>query len=96
MEKQLSASPATLYSSGFIFLAIGVVLVVVHPVWTYDWRLLVTIIGWAVLFKGMLRIFFPEKVKALIEKKEHNRRFILAEIAVLVISLYLLYQGFLA
>ena len=84
-----------IYSSGFFILMLGVVLVVSHPVWTKDWPVIITILSWSILAKGMIRILFPETVKKLIQKKQLHRRFLLSEIAVLFISLYLIYQGFL-
>ena len=42
----------------------------------------------------MGRIFFPDAVKRMVEKKKENRKFILGEIAVFLIGLYLLYYGF--
>jgi len=95
MEEQAAKNAVLVYASGFLILLMGVVLVVIHPIWTSDWRVIITIIGWLVFLKGLLRILSPEKVKNLIEKKRHDPRFMLGEMAVLLISLYLLYQGFL-
>ena len=94
MEEYIIKNPVITYLSGFFALIIGALLVVSHPIWTWDWRVVITIIGWMVLIKGILRIFFPEAVRKLIEKKRNNHWFLLAEVAVLIISMYLLYQGF--
>ncbi len=94
IEEDAVRNPAMIYASGFFILIIGVLLIVSHQVWTRDWRVLITIIGWLTFLKGTLRIFFPKKVKNLIEKKRDDRRFLLAEVTVLLVSLYLVYQGF--
>lgn len=94
MEESAVKNPAMLYLSGFFILLVGILLVISHQVWTQDWRVIITIIGWLILIKGLLRIFFPERIKRLIEKKQTDRRFLLSEIAVFLLSLYLIYQGF--
>lgn len=82
------------YTSGFFILILGVLLIVSHSVWVFDWRLVITIMSWLVFLKGVGRIFFPHAVKRLIEKKKENRKFIFGEVAVFLVGLYLLYYGF--
>ena len=93
-DVEAGKSPLFIYVSGFVFLILGALLVVSHQVWASDWRLAITVIGWALLFKGVLRVFFPDSVLRLIEKKIKNRSFILGEIALLLVGIYLLYYGF--
>ena len=94
LEEEAVKSPEITYLSGFAILMLGVLLVVSHSVWTFDWRLVITIVGWLVLLKGLGRIFFPSAVGRLIKKKRENRWFILGEIVVFLVGLYLLYRGF--
>ena len=93
-EEEAVKSSSFMYISGFIILVLGVLIVVSHPVWVLDWRIIITIFGWLVLLKDIGRIFFPDAVKRIVEKKKENRKFILGEIAVFLIGLYLLYYGF--
>jgi len=95
LEDEAAKSPVLIYLSGFAFLILGVLLVVSHSVWTFDWRLVVTIMGWLLLLKGAGRMFFPASVRGMIERKRDNRWFLLGEVVVLLIGLYLLYYGFL-
>ena len=94
IEEDAVRNPVMTYVSGFLILIISVLLIVSHQVWTQDWRVLITIIGWLTFLKGTLRIFFPEKIKKLIGKKRDDPRFLFAEVIVLLVSLYLIYQGF--
>ena len=94
MEGYAAKNPVMMYLSGFLILIAGVLLIVGHQIWTRDWRVIITVIGWLVLVKGVLRIFFPEMVRKLMEKKRTNRSFLLGELLVLIVSLYLTYQGF--
>ena len=93
-DEKAAKNPLLAYLSGFVFLLIGALLVVGHPVWVLDWRLIITIFGWMVFLKGVNRIFFPHAVRRLIEKKKNNPEFILGEIVLFLIGLYLLYIGF--
>lgn len=95
-EEEAVKSPSLAYTSGFLILILGVLLVVSHSVWAFDWRLVITAISWLVLLKGLGRIFFPHAVKRLIEKKKENRKFIFGEVVVFLVGLYLLYHGFIA
>jgi len=94
LEQEAAQNRLWIYTSGFFILILGVLLVVSHSVWVWDWRVIITILGWTVLLKGSMRIFFPGLVKRLIEKKTRSGRFWLAEAAALLIGLYLVYKGF--
>ena len=93
-EEGAAKSPAMVYTSGFVILILGALVVVGHSVWTLDWRLVITLLGWALLLKGVGRIFFPHAVKRMIERKRNNRKFLFGEAAVLLVGLYLLYYDF--
>lgn len=94
MEENAAKSPSMIYLSGFLLLMFGILITVSHQVWTLDWRVVITVLGWLILANGVMRIFFPDTVKNLVEKKKSDRRFLLAEIVTFFISVYLLYQGF--
>lgn len=46
--------------SGYLALILGLVTVILHNVWTADWKVVITIFGWISLVKGIARIGFPE------------------------------------
>ncbi|MFZ1676755.1 MAG: hypothetical protein WAT91_05750 [Saprospiraceae bacterium] len=94
MEDIVSKNPATMYLSGFMFLLLGILVVVSHSVWTLDWRLTITIIGWLLMAKGLMRILIPDFITAMLIKKQTEKRFIVGEITLFVISIFLIYQGF--
>src|SRR3989344_6442650 len=68
-DEESVKSPLFIYVSGFVFLVFGVLLVVSHSVWVFDWRLVITILSWSVLLKGVGRIFFPDAVRRLKKRK---------------------------
>jgi hypothetical protein len=48
-----------LYMSDFMGLVMGILIVTSHNIWVFDWRLIITLIGWLTLVKGTLRVVFP-------------------------------------
>lgn len=51
--------------SGFIALMLGFTLIALHNIWLKNWTILITLIGWLSLIKGVLIIVFPEKIRQL-------------------------------
>jgi len=94
MEEDASKSPSMIYLSGYSFLGLGILITVIHQILAADWRINITILGWLILLKGLMRILFPDTIKKLIEKKKNDQRFMLGEIIAFMLSIYLLYQGF--
>jgi hypothetical protein len=55
-------SPALIFLSGIITLPAGLAIVLVHNVWTPDWRVLITLVGWLALITGAVRMIVPQRV----------------------------------
>jgi len=59
-------------STGYITFLLGLVTVVLHNLWVWDWRIAITILGWTTLIKGIMKIEFPKHVH---EKAQMFKRF---------------------
>lgn len=59
-------------STGYITMLLGLITVVLHNVWVWDWPVVITILGWVTLIKGIEKIGFPDRVnkKAQIFKNQ--------------------------
>jgi len=55
-------SQALTFVSGFMTVVIGVLLVQYHNIWEKNWTVLITVIGWISLVKGVMLIAFPQFV----------------------------------
>lgn len=55
---ELSADETFSFFAGFQALLLGLGSVSLHNVWTADWRLAITLLGWSAVLKGVLRIGF--------------------------------------
>jgi len=58
--KEFLKGGALLYFGAVMALIFGSFLVAVHNVWVQSWEVLITIIAWGALIKGVLLAVFPE------------------------------------
>jgi hypothetical protein len=64
--KRLFASMETednFFLWGFISLVIGIAMVLAYNVWAWNWQIIITLLGWAALSKGLALLFCPEMMK---------------------------------
>ena len=59
----VTTNPSTYLIIGLMTFIIGILHVVAHNLWRYDWQGIVTMLGWAALLKGIMIILFPEWTK---------------------------------
>lgn len=58
------------FVTGLYNLPIGLVFVLGHNLWVWDWRVLVTITGWGLTIKGTLYLLFPRLPNRMIDKAD--------------------------
>jgi len=58
---EFMASPALIFLSGVITLPAGLAIVLTHNVWTPDWRVVITVLGWLATIGGAIRIVVPQQ-----------------------------------
>jgi hypothetical protein len=49
-----------IFTTGFFTLILGILLVVSHNIWQWNWRVIITIIAWITLIKGVSIILCPQ------------------------------------
>lgn len=54
---------AFIFLSGIVTLPIGLALVNTHNVWSWDWRVAITVFGWLAVFAGIARLAFGAQIK---------------------------------
>ena len=92
--QDFSNSMGLVVFSGFIHLFLGLLVVVAHNVWAPDFRGLVTLMGWAGVVKGGLRLLAPTKISRLGEEFAGGKKLIVWGLVWLAVGIYLLYSGF--
>ena len=84
----------TVLLSGIVEVAIGIVMILSHNIWTLNWQGVVTLLGWFALIRGITRLLFPD-VTVTMAKKLKNSSFVPALlIIVILLGAYLTYVGF--
>ncbi|MDA1060980.1 MAG: hypothetical protein O3B47_04260 [bacterium] len=89
--EEFEKSPALTYITGLFGIIIGMLLIEHHNFWVKDWTVLVTIIGWAALIKGILLIVFPSAILSLRSIYKNTQTW---GIFIVVIGLVFGYFGF--
>lgn len=73
----------------FMAVIMGLVNVLLHNEWEFSWKVIITIIGWMALFKGIFLFSFPKQTITWITKV--NTRFIqVLYVLLFLVGLYLL------
>jgi hypothetical protein len=86
-----------IYLSGILALLAGLAIVNTHNVWTLDWPVIITIIGWASIVGGIARMALPKVVASVGGAMLQNRALIQGSGAVWVlIGGWLCYAGYLS
>lgn len=80
--------------SGILALVGGASIVILHPVWA-GWEVVLTLVGWIMLIKGVLYLLVPEGMVSLAKKFTKKGTWISLAVIDLAFGLFFLYQGFL-
>lgn len=79
---------------GIAALVIGMLIVMNHNIWEASWVVIITIIGWLALVKGVLLLVIPKFVN-IFEGWFKNKSFLtVTGVGALILGLVLLYFGF--
>jgi len=95
IAKGFAKQDLLLYFAGLLNLILGLLLVLNHNVWQDSWRIVISVVGWLVLLKGLFILFFSEIVAKLLKWIcKYNNYFYFAGAIAILLGLYFLYQGF--
>ena len=90
----LIASKEQILISGLFALVAGLAVVIGHPVWEWSWRVVITLIGYLAIFKGILRIGFPKEFQKILEKMLAGNHWPFIAF-LLILGGFLVFHGFL-
>lgn len=79
-------------STGYISLLMGLVTVILHNVWVLDWRIVITVLGWSTVIKGIQKIGFPEFIHK--QAQRFKKRQWLSATFLILLGTWLLWMSF--
>lgn len=94
VAEDLFKNAATTYLTGFTAAIVGLLIVNYHNVWTHDWPVLITILGWLATIKGVLIIAVPGRVERFSKLVFGGRLFKLFPYVAYFLGLLFGYFGF--
>lgn len=95
MLTDFGQSRPMIYMGGLGVLVIGYLLVTFHNVWVKGWPVIITVIGWGALFKGLFLLVLPKaSMKACGIFKDMGKLLIVWAIVVLILGGLCCWLGF--
>ena len=92
---QVARDPALILLSGILLLVAGIAMVRAHNVWSRDWTVLVTILGWLALLSGLARMFFPIRLAGIAAQAGTSRALLIGSaIILLLLGAFLSYKAY--
>jgi len=86
---------ALVFFTGMFALITGIVIVLIHNVWVADWTLIITLLGWIALFKGVWIIVLPNTVSVIAQIYHKNDSLlVIHSIVAFIFGIVLTFFGF--
>ena len=93
---ELEKSKALVWLSGLFVFFIGMLTVSLYDLWTSDWRVIIPLLGWLCILKGVGLVLFPHCSMSLYKKIKGKGLIQFSGCIAAVMGLCLLYLGFAA
>jgi len=91
--KDFASSKGLLVFSGSLSLLLGLAIAIAHPVFESNWRVVITLLGYLLIVRGILRLAFPTRIQKKIVSL-FNRRYWVIVSLLLILGIFLTYSGF--
>lgn len=89
---EMTEDKAFVISTGYTSFLMGLVTAILHNIWIWDWPVVITILGWSTMIKGIIKIGWPDTIHKQAQQFKKNQ-WISAAFLVLLGS-WLLWMGF--
>lgn len=96
MASEVVGSVTLVYLFGLIDFAAGLAIVLVHNVWTVNWRVLITLIGWLLLIRGAARILITDTLMGYAKVIRKKQLYPVSGGVLVILGLVLCYFGYVA
>lgn len=89
----LERSKGLTWLTGVVTFVLGAIIVGLYNVWSSDWQVVITIIGWLMILKGAFITLLPNSSMSFYRKVGSNALIVVAGIVAIIIGLVLFYMG---
>ena len=97
MYEKFMKDQVFVWTAGMTGVVVGTALVLSHNIWEMDWRLLITVLGWGGLIKGIMLLLCPERSTRPFGKSFQKKNYLIfGGLFWLFYGLILGYFGFIA
>ncbi|PIR74003.1 MAG: hypothetical protein COU35_04845 [Candidatus Magasanikbacteria bacterium CG10_big_fil_rev_8_21_14_0_10_47_10] len=89
---EMTKDKSFVISTGYTSFFLGLVTVILHNVWTWNWPVVITILGWSTIIKGITKIGFPEQIHK--QAQRFNKKQSISAMFLTILGAWLLWMGF--
>ncbi len=94
---ELKSHPLLMMVMGAFTLLLGLLLLQFHNIWTMDWPVLVTLIGWITVIKGTIAMIAPQAMNNLAACFKDNQTILNVQAAIAILfGAFMSYMGYFA
>lgn len=86
-------TPSLVFFSGWVILTVGILILVAHPIFTWDWRGLITLLGASFLVKGSIQLYSEKLTRKIVEHAQIKKNYIIILFITLFVGVFLLMKG---
>ncbi len=95
LVEDFSRNKALMFVTGAMVFLLGLLIVLNHNIWEASWRVVPTLIGWAMVVKGVAVLFVPKIMMHKAKRVAKNRNLgVLIAVFAVAVGAYLVYVGF--
>ncbi len=87
----MSDDKSFVISTGYLTLIMGLVTVILHNIWVMNWTIVITILGWSTLIKGIMKVGFPEQINKQAQQFKTKQK--ISAVALILFGAWLFYRA---
>ena len=88
---EMTKDKAFVISTGYITLLMGLITIILHNIWILNWKIIITILGWSTLIKGIMKIGFPEQINK--QAQRFKKKQIVSAVFLILLGAFLFWMS---
>ena len=89
---EMTEDRAFVISTGYMTLLMGLVTVILHNHWVAEWVVVITVLGWSTLIKGVVKVGFPELIHK--QAQRFRKKQLLSNVSLVALGAWLFWMSF--